>query len=309
MNGPTGQRGVALLTALLIVAILTTVSVYLAWDQTLAIRRTQDLVAQGRAYALCLGAEAWAAQTLADNARKHPGVVDLKQSWASPMLPVSVGDAQVVGQLEDLQGRFNLNNLVAGQQVIGTSRMRLARLLEMFKATPGLVDAVIDWIDPNDIPTGSDGAEDGYYLGLQPPYRAANNAFIAASTLRVVRGFDAKLTNALAPYVVALPSGTAINVNTAPAPVLRSLGLSADRAQAIIKQRNNKPFTALAQFLASPTLSGQSFDSARLGVTSDYFLLHVQATIGRARATLYSVLQIEDNGTVRVLMRSRDTAP
>jgi general secretion pathway protein K len=307
MKRTRDQRGVALLTAVLIVAIVAALSIYLAWDRTLAFRRTQDLVDQDRARQLCLGAEAWAAHTLADTV--HRPDIDLGQSWAHPMPVTRIGGGEVGGRIEDLQGRFNLNNLLAQGQVVGTSRQRFRRLLSRYRIDPARVDAVLDWIDRNDVPRGTDGAEDGTYMGAQPPYRAANRAFLSASSLRLVHGFDTKALAELSPSLAALPAGTAINVNTAPAPVLRALGLGPDVVKALVQHRRRHPFVTLSALRAWLPVEAQSLDAARLGVKSRYFRMHAQARVGQVRESLYSVIQVENAGRVRVLMRSWNARP
>ncbi len=301
------QRGVALLTALLIVAILTTVTVMLSWDQMLAIRRSQDLIEQDQARQLDLGAEAWAAQTLAKTARQQ--VVDLQQPWAQPMPVIPINGGEVTGSLEDLQGRFNLNNLVSGNKAVGISQQRFNRLLQRAKLPIDLGEAVIDWIDPDDIPRGTGGAEDGFYMGMLPPYRAANMPMLSASSLRLVRGFGAKAYAAIIPWVAALPPGTSINLNTASETILSTLGLHADQVAAIIQLRDKKPFKSLAAFLSNPILQGQKINSSRLGVRSQFFLLRAEAHLGKTRTILYSVLRVENPDKVKVIMRSWNTTP
>ncbi len=307
MNTMTQQRGVALLTALLIVAILTTVTVMLSWDQMLAIRRSQDLIEQDQARQLCLGAEAWAAQTLAKTARQQ--VVDLQQPWAQPMPTIPIDGGEVTGSLRDLQGRFNLNNLVSGNKVVGVSQQRFNRLLQRVKLPIDLSDAVIDWIDPNDIPRATGGAEDGFYMGRLPPYRAANMPLLSTSSLRLVRGFGAQAYAVISPWVTTLPPGTSINLNTAPEMVLSTLGLSADQVTAIIKLRDKYPFKSLATFLANPILQGQKINSSRLSVRSQFFLLRAEAHLGKTQTILYSVLRVENPDKVKVVMRSWNTSP
>ena len=309
MNAPRRQRGVALLIALLVVAIAATTMTYLAWDQTLAIRRSEDRIGLDRAWAVALGAEAWAAQALADNARRHGGEVDLTQPWAQPQQPRLFGGAEVAGRIEDLQGRFNLNILVAGAQPVAAEVARYRALLATQQLPADLVAPVIDWIDPDSVAAGSAGAEDGTYLGLAPPYRAANQPFVSASSLRLVSGYTQTVYARIAPWVTALPGATAINVNTASPPVLVALGLSPAQAQAVVALRAKQPFATLQQFLASPPLQTAAVDPTLLGVGSQYFRVRIEVRLGRLRTTLASVLEVDNGGKVRVLLRTRNTMP
>lgn len=301
------QRGVALLTAVLIVAIFAGLSIYLAWDRTLAFRRTQDLLDMDRARELCLGAEAWAGHTLAATADQPE--IDLAQSWARPMPVMQVAGGEVGGQIEDLQARFNLNNLLVGSAVVGTSKLRFQRLLEVSGIDPTAIDAVLDWMDKDNIPRGIAGAEDGTYMDMQPPYRAANEPFVSASTLRLVHGFDAAAFASIAPSVTALPGNTAININTAPVAVLRALGLPADVAKSMLQRRQKHPFSSPAALHAWLPAGSNTVDFSRLGVKSRFFLMHAEARVGQVRESLYSVIQVANAGRVLILMRSWNARP
>ena len=301
-------RGVALLIAVLIVALLATASTWLAWQQTLAIRRSADMLASDRAWALALGGEAVAAQGLADSLRGATRV-DLTQPWARPQRGMLDGGVLIIGAITDLQGRINLNGLTAAAPNQAIARWRLQRLLSLAGAQPDLVDAVTDWTNPVPVASGPGGAGDDYYLGLTPPYRTAAQPFVSVSSLRLVRGFTQPLYAALAPDLTALPQATAININTAPAAVLQALGLSAQQAQAIVAQRARVPFSNVAQFLANPVLAGAQIDPSGLDVGSRFFLSSIEVRDGRVRSGLDSVLELQSNGRVRVLLRARNATP
>lgn len=301
-------RGVALLIALLIVAILASASTALAWQQTLAIRRTEDLLASDQAWALALGGEAVAAQGLVTSLQ-GVGDVNLTQPWAQPRQGQVGSDAVIAGSITDLQGLFNLNDLAPTATDNAIQRIRFQRLLTQAGVDPAMVDAVADWTNPIPVATGSAGAGDAYYLGLQPPYRTGAAPFVSASSLRLVRGFTQPVYTQFAPFVSALPQVTTINVNTAPAPVLEAIGLSPAQTQAIISLRAKTPFTTLAQFLGSAPLAGQPLDGAGLDVGSTYFQSAIAVRIGRVRSNLDSVLALGNNGKVTVLLRARNTTP
>ncbi len=306
--GTRRARGVALLIALLIVAILASASTALAWQQTLAIRRTEDLLLSNQAWALALGGEAVAAQGLA-NSLQGVGEVNLTQPWAQPQQGQVGSDAFIAGSISDLQGLFNLNDLAPGSSDSAIMRLRFQRLLGAAGIDPGLVDAVADWTNPIPVASGSEGAGDAYYLGLQPPYRTGAAPFVSASSLRLVRGFTQQAYAHIAPLVSALPQVTAINVNTAPAPVLEAIGLSPAQAQSIVALRAKTPFVTLAQFLDSAPLAGLKLDGAGLVVGSSYFQSAIAVRIGRVRSDLYSVLALSNNGKVTVLLRARNATP
>lgn len=307
MNAMDGQRGVALLTALLVVALATVAAASMASRLSLSMRRTASLLGTEQARAYALGVERWSRAILRRDARD--GDVDsLDEIWARHLPPLQVTGGEIRGGLEDLQGRFNLNGLLRQGKVDAAARARFERLLRVLQIDPALVQAVLDWLDADIDPRFPDGAEDDAYLLLQPAYRAGNRPLVSVSELRLVKGMDHGTWTRLAPYVVALPEPTRINVNTAPAPVLRALvpGLSADEAQRIVEQRKSKRFESAADFLQLPVLAGRRVDAAEVGVGSDYFLLRARVTVGSGRTTLYSIIH-RHKQAVETLRRSFGT--
>src|SRR3569623_366557 len=211
----SGERGVALITAVLITAVIAVAAVAMAAQQKLDVRRTANMIDGERAYVFALGVESWVQQVLArdrrDNQTDHLG-----EAWAKQLPAITVEGAVLAGRLEDLQGRFNLNNLVDKDKVSAVDVARFQRLLTSLAIDPNISNAVVDWIDPDADTTYPDGAEDAEYLRATPPYRAANRPMASASELLLVRGVTSEIYLKLAPVVAALPGRTAINVNTAP---------------------------------------------------------------------------------------------
>ena len=107
------QRGVALITAIVLVAIATVLAVHIGTRAALDLRRTAGLIALDQGWHVALGAEAWAAEVLRDD-REDSQTDHLAERWAQPLPPLPVDGGEVRGALEDMQGRFNLNNLITG---------------------------------------------------------------------------------------------------------------------------------------------------------------------------------------------------
>lgn len=230
------QRGVALITALLILALCTTAAVFLTHQHELSIRRTGNIITGNQAYLYALGGEALAMSVL-NYDRKNTQFDALNEEWAMETVPLPVDGGFIQGTLSDAQGRFNLNNLVQNGKVEPVWVERFQQMLAYFGLQPGLAAAVIDWMDPDQSASGPFGAEDDYYAGLVPPYRAANAPMKTLSELRLIRGFNGiKDLDLLLKHLVVLPEPTAINVNTASREVLISLGLDPMTAELIARQ-------------------------------------------------------------------------
>lgn len=302
------QRGVALITAVLVTAVIAVTAVAMAAQQKLDVRRTANMIDGERAYVFALGVESWVQQVLLRDRRENQ-VDDLGEPWAQRLPAITVEGAVIGGHLDDLQGRFNLNNLVDKDKPSLPDVERFQRLLAAVGADPNLVNAIVDWIDADGETSFPDGAEDAEYLRATPAYRAANRPMASASELLLIRGVTADIYQKLAPLVTALPTRTAINVNTAPAAVLMclALGVTEEDAKELIEARQKESFLNVQSFLQHPALAGRAVQIEGLSVSTDYFLLDAAAQWGRGRVRLYSVLYRGSNNHAQVVARGQGT--
>jgi len=307
---PRRQRGVALIMAVLIVALATILAVNVTFRGMVDQRRSANLFALDQGFEVALGAEAWAADILRKDAQDsqtdHFGEI-----WAKSLsaLPIDEGVGTVEGRIEDMQGRFNLNNLVFSDGTTNEKAVKqLERILGMLEIEPTWATAMADWIDSDIQPGFPDGAEDTVYTGLDPPHLTANMPITRASELMVLPEFGADRFRRLQPYVTALPVGTRLNVCTAPGIVLDSLSesqrqFSLDPAD-LAKRRKDACFPTLDELRG--TLDQANFDLVKdtLSESSTYFRTTVWVTIGTTQFTLYSLLARGGAGTVRPVLRS-----
>jgi general secretion pathway protein K len=292
----SAQRGVALITAILIVAIVATVAMFVGLHQQIWLRQTQNLMDRAQATAIHQGSLSWASQILAKDA-KDSKTDDLTEDWAKPLPPLPVEGGVVVAGLSDAQARFNLNNLVQKNGNPDKNHGAVfRRLLELQDLNPGLTEAVIDWLD-GDARTSPNGAEDIDYLNNDPPYRAANQALVSVEELRLIKGFSIETIDKLAPYVVALPATTAINVNTASSVVLAALvpNLPLTDAERIVSERDKKPFNQPADF-EKLLPAGQTPTQGTYGVQSAHFFANLNIQIGRLTHRTEALLQRPTGG-------------
>jgi general secretion pathway protein K len=233
---------------------------------------------------LLAGAD-WARALLAYD-RRMSDVDHLGEPWALKLPPLPVENGELVGQIEDQQGAFNLNNLVTSEGKINVAQLaHFRKLLATLRLPNELADALADWIDRDSETQPRDGAEDAYYLSLDPPYLPANQPLIDVAELALVRGFDDNVRARLRPYVTALPRVTAINVNTASAEVLAAVidGLDLGGAQLLIAQRERAYFRNSHDFLIRLP-RGVEAAASDIGVSSNYFKATLRVTIGGAQA-------------------------
>ncbi|MCF6257720.1 MAG: type II secretion system minor pseudopilin GspK [Gammaproteobacteria bacterium] len=319
------QRGVALITALLVAALVTVVAVAMASRQQLDIRRTGNMLEADQAYMYALAAESWVTQILKEDKQKTQ-IDTLTEEWAMKLPPIPIEGGVITGSVEDLQGRFNLNNLIetkAGgddnaanntadngkpdQAQIKILQSLLAQVSfaeEKVQLSPFVANRVADWIDAN-LNALADGAEDLLYLGLDIPYRTANRLMASSSELAAVAGLSLRDVSALLPLVTALPVSTAVNVNTAPEMVLLSLheDITPRIATELAAMRVNTAFETTDAFVKKLKDDYDiTLDKKRVSVSSEYFLVSSEAIIGRTTLRMYSLLERKDN-VIRVVSR------
>ena len=296
-----------MLTAMLVVTVGTILAVNLMWQAQLDQRRTAAALAADQGLMYAQGAEAWAADILRQDLVESPTADTLGEIWATEIAPLPVEGGYIAGRLEDLHGRFNLNNLVTGNgEADELALQQFERLLALLGLDPALGGAVVDWLDPDSEARFPNGGEDADYGATDPQYRTANVSVTSPSELMAVSGFDAESYPLIAPYVTALPIGTLLNVNTASAPVLASLSdeLDLPAAATLVEERGTSGFgdvnTVFAELVPPETL-------ARIDVNSEHFLLTATVVLGRTQLTMRSVLQREPSGLTRALFRSLGT--
>ena len=308
MNTLARQQGVAIITALLIVAIATTVSVSISTRLQLDVRRTGNMIAGEQAYLYSLAAESWSRRILEDD-RERNEIDHLGENWAIELPPIPVEGGYIRGKLTDLQSCFNLNTLMSDDNPDNpVARTRLERLVANLKLDPGIVQAIIDWLDADLQTTIPDGAEDAYYMNLERPYRAANGPILSSSEMRLIRGFDdPRIYQILLPHVCAFGVPAPININTATEEVLRSLAddISISDVAAIIKQRNEDAFNSIEELTQLNDLGTTITDTQGLSVATEYFMLTVESIIGQIRLFTFSVIHRNTEGTTRVIARSQ----
>jgi general secretion pathway protein K len=299
------ESGVALLTVLLVTALMTVLVLAMTWDRQLELRRTANLVESDQALLLTLGLEEWAGKILLGDTSLTTD--NLEENWALGLPPTPVEKGMVSGNIHDLQGRFNLNNLLdqdqAGQQ---RAEQQLGRLLEICGGDPLTVAAVADWLD-DDTNTRSNGAEDREYLIREPPYRTGNRPMASPTELLLVSGISAAIYDCLAASITTLPGVTELNVNTASPLAIAALSpqLPLETAEQVVSNRPDSGYAKLDDFLTQLVGTGLT-DPAGLSLASKYFLVEARAIFGHAEVVLYSVM-LRDAGSIKVISRSIGT--
>jgi general secretion pathway protein K len=313
MRGPPGERGAALLTVLLLVAVMAVIAATALDRLTLATRiaGSAATVDQGRAYSFA--AEQIALRRVADLVGRDPAKLTLAGDWLGRdfVLPLPGGEGRA--KLTDANNCFNLNSLVAEtapgrfSQRAGSMR-QFGELMTLLGIDPGQAQAIAgaaaDWID-SDSNEGPLGAEDNAYRAMPGAYLPANRKMADVSELRAVRGVTPKIYAQLKRWICVLPATEPVrlNVNTlAPeqAPLIAMLvpgETTLADARAALAARPAGGYGSSVRFWEAAPFEG--FDpptdvAEQAGVTSRWLSLTTNVTMGDGFLTAVSL--IDANG-------------
>ncbi len=308
------QKGIALITAVLITALIAVLAVTMISEQQLDIRRTGNILDRAQAWQFALGMETIAHLALRKDAENNKTDHRMEE-WNKPVqfpAPDGAEGDMIGGRIEDLQGRFNLNNLVNEKGDIDVQQLQqFKRLLTQIDLAPGLAERVADWIDAGSTPHGLDGAEDDEYTRLDPSYRTGNTRLVSPSELLLI--LSKEEYQKLADFVTVLPTRkrTKINVNMAPKEVLVSLEYvsSADidellRQREQLEKQNSRGFDKIDEVLELPAFRAlrnqhRDFENYFKGccdVASHFFLVTIFAQFDKGEITLRSVIERTTSG-------------
>ena len=312
----SSQRGIALLTILVMVALATILAATIAKRQTNTSENTGYLMRQDQSLLYAKSAEAFFSELLIQDSDNGSSIDHLQENWAKPMPAFPVEDGFISGRLLDESGKFNLNNLLkADGSVDDSARRWFEKLLQRVGLPAELSQAVIDWQDADDETTGAMGAESNYYQGLDPSYLASNTKFHQVEELKLVRGFEGKNYDLIAPYVTALPEATKININTAAPLLLASIDPKIDvktvEQELKAKQAELTYFNSVEDLWKLNAFSGiepqnKTDAAAWLDNKSNYFTAQIEVVLSERKRQFSSAMMRKDK---QVTVYSRSLAP
>ncbi len=333
-----GQRGTVLVLVLLIVALVAALSVKFAAQYQLGLARAESRWHGAQARAFLEGTEE-VAKLMFSVADNDPNIDFLGEDW-NAQVPIEDDGVSGVAQLVDASAQFNLNDLLTplvADKPIGDAerysepQRRFIRLLQTFPDLPlnqneaeYLLEAVLDWIDGDDIEAGMGGAESNYYQGLKNGYLPANAPFKSVDELRLVRGFNElpQLVMRLQPFITALPGDkVGMNVNTIEAispfgdginNLLLTLNdannlepLSPSEAEQFIADRPETGFAEPGVISESwnKLFSGRNLVLDGLTVKTDYFWLNATVQLVDQRRSMRTLMQRGENNSLKAIQR------
>ena len=307
---PEHERGAALLTVLLLVAVIAVIAGTALERLRLSTRLGGNAIAGEQARAYAEAAEALAVTRVSDLLGQDNTRVTLAGGWSGRPFGLPLpGGGTAVARVTDGGNCFNLNGLVSevgpGTYVTYPSaRIEFARLMRLVRipaqAADHIAAAAADWID-SDQDQQASGAEDGTYLAKAIPYRTSGSLMSDPSELRAIDGMTPDYYAALRPWVCTRPKAelSRINVNTLmpeQAPLVAMLypdTLSVGAAQAILVRRPPDGYPSVAIFLNGASASGITLDPVaerQLAVTTNWFALRIDVAFGATQLQEHALI-------------------
>ncbi|MGF6694537.1 general secretion pathway protein K [Metapseudomonas resinovorans] len=274
------QRGVALISVLLVTALVTLIVSDMLARQRLSLASSANQLHQQQLWQLALSGEAWARQQLLADLRDTDelGRVHLGQRWAQGEHAFDIEGGHIRIRLDDLSGRLDLNTQNGNSDPV--LRARYQRLLGVLGLPAHDPASLLPRL-------GRDGK----------PLPLAD-----ISELQRLAPLDAVSLRRLRPWVRTTEG--ALNVSTAPAEVLAALeSLDLSVARAIVHARPAEGYASVQAFLEQPLLQDRQVRSLGLGISSEHFRATLDVELGERRLRLVSDLHTRADGRVEVLRR------
>jgi general secretion pathway protein K len=221
--------------------------------------------------------------------------------WALPITNYAIGDGLLTAQIEDERGKLNLNDLAAGGDVTARKPkiQRVKRLFELLQINPDLVDAIVDWVDQDEVPEPA-GAESLYYQTLRPSYRAANAPLQTLLDLRLIKGMTPDIITKLSKVVTVYPQEgeSKVNLNTANPLVLQALDprITQGMAGDIVQARPFKTIQDLDRVSSFEDIGKELRQRSLYDVKSDLFMARMVVKVNEMTRNATVVLQRDQNG-------------
>lgn len=280
-----GQRGAALLMAMIIVTLIATLAVSMVWQQWRAVQVETAERSRSQSGWMLSGALDWSRIILKEDA-KAGGSDNLGEPWAVPLEEARLStflaadkdntddapEAFLSGGITDLQARFNLTNLVNGNTPSEPDLLALRRLCERVNVAVTVADNL-----QKGLVQATPAAP-----GASAPAGTANAPLLPKRFDQLTwLGVDAAALARLEPYVTILPTRTPINANTASKEVLASvMNVDLGTAERLVQVRLRTPFKSSTDIKAQLPATYPDLNAQQVGVNTNFFEVR-----GRLRLT------------------------
>ncbi len=305
------QEGMAVISALLIAAVVAVIAAGMIERQGLLTRQMENhqLALQGQ-WALEGGLQ-FSRQVLFEQRLRDP-LVRGGQPWAQPMRDVPSGSVRFDGQLEDEQGKFNLRNLMVDGQVDAEALATFKRLCALIGINERLATAIAGQVIDSypQRPLAALGKLDSGRAtspgGAVEALPARRPMLRSVEGLAGLKGMDGQALERLRRFVTVLPALTWVNGNTASAEVLAAQvpSLSLQQAAALVAERDGgRWFINRGDFVNRLRMPSLAMANVRVGINSDWFRLRGLVRLGNRELALQALLRQREGQLPDVIWR------
>ena len=303
-RNPAREQGYVLLQVMFVFAILMVIVAQVQYQQRIQVERTRHVLFLSQAQAYAESAEAIAEVGLSLDAQSS-STDHLNELWNKPYanFPLDEG-GQVKVEINDLQGRFNLNWLSMDSEYRSGALQAFDKLLLLIGADESISQELYQWFD-------ADTGADYFYADVQPSYAPSYTAMADVTELLLLKSVDQEQFDLLSPWVSALPADSALNINTAPSEVIQTIAgyIGQDIADKAVSARDDAAgFDAVTDFLNQDVFKENEQSGiylSELSVTSDWFELYTEITLGEDTLSQRSVIHRDADGGLTVTLRDR----
>jgi len=309
---PIRQRGVAVVTALLLTTLAVSIVASLFWQQQVQVRSMENQRLHFQTRWILRGGLDLVRLVLRQDYINNPRTTLADGIWATPLAETRLDqfierervqnesfDATIAGQTYDAQSRYNLANLAVGRYVIPAQVLVFQRLLQNLQLNPSLAQALAEQLARSQ----QQGAP---IAGLQPVPAGDGRPMelVRVEDLLAISGFTPEAVEKLRDFVIVLPNLAKVNVNTAPAEVLSALSdMSLNEAQSLVVSRKRAPFPTTEAFNNYLANSGKKLQGKLedLSVASSYFLVLSRVRLDRAQLVSWSLVRRDPRGKTSIV--------
>ncbi|MGX9217251.1 type II secretion system minor pseudopilin GspK [Massilia varians] len=316
------QRGVAVVTALLLTTLAISIVASLFWQQQVQVRSMENQRLHLQTKWILRGALDWASLVLRQDAYTSQ-YTSLDQVWATPLAETRLDqyierervegetfDATLSGNIIDATSRYNLVNLTKDRQKVPEQVEIFRRLLDNLRLDARLANRIADFVaqgqqvgvpvdpnnpnPPNPNPPDPNPPNPTSVLPPVPPANGVPIPLMQVDDLLAVQGVTQEVMAKLRPFVIVLPYGTEatkLNVNTVPAELLSAIvpGMSLSQANSLVARRKTAAWRTPADF-SSQAANNQQLDDT-WDIKSRWFIVQSRIRLDRAALNAESLIE------------------
>ncbi|QOY94764.1 type II secretion system minor pseudopilin GspK [Massilia sp. UMI-21] len=312
----TRQRGVAVVTALLLTTLAISIVASLFWQQQVQVRSMENQRLHLQTKWILRGALDWASLVLRQDAYTST-YTSLDQVWATPLAETRLDqyierervegetfDATLSGNITDATSRYNLVNLARDRQKNPQQLEIFRRLLDNLRLDARLADRVANFVaqgqqvvtvpvDENSPPPPPPPPPPAGMTPV-PPANGVPIPVLRVEDLLAVQGITPEVLERLRPFLIVLPGTetTKLNVNTVPAELLAALvpGMSLSQANSLVERRKRvAPWRDTTTFASEVGADPQLADTS--DVKSNWFIVQSRIRLDRAALNAESLIR------------------